>query len=287
MSLAARLPLYARLIRLDKPVGTLLLLWPTLWGLWFAADGPPPWHVLAIFVAGTFLMRSAGCAMNDWADRDFDRHVARTRERPVTSGAIPARDALWIAAGLALAAGLLILPLNATTWAWSVAALTVAATYPFFKRFFALPQAYLGIAFSFGIPMAFAAVQGEVPPLAWGLLLANLFWVVAYDTEYALVDIADDVRLGLRTSAITFGGGAIAAIMFCYGAFLGGMLIAGHLTGRGPWYWAGIGVAALLALHHWTLIRGRDPARCFRAFRENHWLGCAVFVGLAFDHALR
>ena len=213
---AQRLPLYVKLVRIDKPIGTLLLLWPTLWALWMAAGGVPPWYVVAIFTAGTFLMRSSGCAVNDYADREFDRHVKRTEGRMVTSGAVSPREALIVAAVLALVAGALILPLNHLTWAMSVVAVLVTATYPFFKRFFAIPQAYLGIAFSFGIPMAFAAVRGEVPLAAWAMLAANLFWVIAYDTEYALVDIDDDLKIGIKTSAITFGRYAVEIIMLCY-----------------------------------------------------------------------
>ena len=287
MSLARKLPLYARLVRIDKPIGTLLLLWPTLWALWIAADGMPPWPVLAIFVAGTFLMRSAGCAINDYADRDFDRHVARTKARVVTSGAVSPREALIVAAVLALAAGALILPLNRLTWALAVVAVVLAATYPYFKRFFAIPQAYLGIAFSFGIPMAFAAVRNEVPPLAWGLLGANLFWVLAYDTAYALADIADDLKLGIKTSAITFGKYAVVIVMACYAVFLLALLAVGTSIGLGLWFRAGLAVAAVIAGYHYTLIRHRDPARCFRAFVHNHWLGAAVFAGVALDHALR
>ncbi|HEU4623110.1 MAG TPA: 4-hydroxybenzoate octaprenyltransferase [Burkholderiaceae bacterium] len=280
-----RLRLYARLIRLDKPIGTLLLLWPTCWALWFAANGVPPWHVLAIFVVGTFLMRSAGCAVNDVADRRFDRHVARTRERPVTSGALPAREAMLVAVVLTLVAGALILPLNYLVWALSVVAVLIAATYPLFKRFFAIPQAYLGVAFSLGIPMAFAAVRGELPPIVWLMLLANLSWVVAYDTEYALVDIADDLKIGIKTSAITFGRYAVPAIALCYAGFIGLMAWLGVITQRGLAYYLGLVAASLIALTHVRAIRGRDPAACFAAFRGNHWLGFVVFLGTVIDFA--
>ncbi len=287
MSIAQRLPLYVKLVRIDKPIGTLLLLWPTLWALWIAADGVPPWHVVAIFVAGTFLMRSSGCAINDYADRDFDRHVERTQARVVTSGAVSPREALVVAAVLALVAGALILPLNRLTWAMSVVAVLVAASYPFFKRFFAIPQAYLGIAFSFGIPMAFAAVRGEVPLAAWAMLAANLLWVIAYDTEYALVDIDDDLKIGIKTSAITFGRHVVGIIMLCYAAFLLAMLALGMHFGLGAGYWAGLAVAAGIAVYHYTLIRTRERMRCFRAFLHNHWLGAVIFAGVVVDYAVR
>ena len=283
---AQRLPLYVKLVRIDKPIGTLLLLWPTLWALWMAAGGVPPWYVVAIFTAGTFLMRSSGCAVNDYADREFDRHVKRTEGRMVTSGAVSPREALIVAAVLALVAGALILPLNHLTWAMSVVAVLVTATYPFFKRFFAIPQAYLGIAFSFGIPMAFAAVRGEVPLAAWAMLGANLFWVIAYDTEYALVDIDDDLKIGIKTSAITFGRYAVEIIMLCYAIFLAAMLALGQYFGLGLAYWIGLAVAAGIAVYHYALIRKRDRMRCFRAFNHNHWLGAAIFAGVVADYAL-
>ncbi|MCT9074671.1 4-hydroxybenzoate octaprenyltransferase [Cupriavidus gilardii] len=282
-----RFALYARLVRIDKPIGTLLLLWPTLWALWMAAGGPPPWPIFWIFVAGTFLMRSAGCAMNDWADRDFDKHVKRTRERPLTAGRIQPWEALAVAGTLAVLAFLLILPLNALTKWLSVVAVIVAATYPFFKRFFAIPQAYLGIAFGFGIPMAFAAVQEQVPPVAWLMLLANVFWSVAYDTAYAMVDRDDDLLIGMKTSAITFGRFDVAAIMICYAGFLALMALAGSMLGLGWPYWLGLAAAAATALYHYTLIRGRDRMQCFAAFRHNNWLGAWVFAGTALAYALR
>ncbi|CAN5174923.1 4-hydroxybenzoate octaprenyltransferase [soil metagenome] len=284
LPLPQRFELWARLTRLDKPIGVLLLLWPTLTALWLAAGGLPPLSILAIFVAGTFLMRSAGCAVNDVADREFDRHVQRTQTRVVNSGLVSPREALMVALVLALAAGLLVLPLNVLTWKLSVLALAIAAAYPFFKRFFAVPQAFLGIAFSFGIPMAFAAVRGDVPLAAWGLMLANLFWVVAYDTEYALVDIADDRRIGIRTSAITFGGAVVPITMACYCVFLAGMVALGFAFERHAFYWTGLAVATVLALYHGWLIRRREPAACFRAFLNNHWLGAAIFAGVVFDH---
>lgn len=282
-----RLALYARLVRIDKPIGTLLLLWPTLWAMWMAADGPPRWGLFWIFVAGTFLMRSAGCAINDWADRDFDKHVKRTRERPLTAGKIAAWEALAVAAVLALVAFALVLPLNALTKWLAVVAAVVAGTYPFFKRFFAIPQAYLGIAFGFGIPMAFAAIQDQVPPVAWLMLLANVFWAVAYDTAYAMVDRDDDLLIGMKTSAITFGRFDVAAIMLCYAAFFALMAWAGVLLGLGWPYWVGLLAAIGCAGYHYTLIRERDRMRCFAAFRHNNWLGACVFAGTALAYAVR
>lgn len=282
----SKLALYLRLVRADKPVGILLLLWPTLWGLWMAAGGKPNPLYIVIFVVGTALMRSAGCAINDYADRDFDLHVKRTAQRPLTSGRIRAWEAVAIAAALSLISFLLILPLNALTKQLSVVALIVAGTYPYFKRFFAIPQAYLGIAFGFGIPMAFSAVQNEVPAVAWWLLIANVFWAVAYDTEYAMVDRDDDLKIGIKTSAITFGRFDVAAVMLCYGAALVIDLVCGWLLGLRWWFVAGIVVAAGMAVYHYTLIRDRDRMRCFAAFRNNNWLGAAVFAGVALDYAL-
>jgi 4-hydroxybenzoate polyprenyltransferase len=283
----SKLELYFRLVRLDKPIGTVLLLWPTLAALWLASGGVPDWKLLLIFSLGTFLMRSAGCAVNDYADQDFDRHVKRTAERPITSGRVSGKEALAIAAGLAIAAFLLILPLNTLVKQLSVAALVIAATYPYFKRFFAIPQAYLGIAFGFGIPMAFAAVEGAVPPLAWLLLLGNVFWAVAYDTEYAMVDRDDDLKIGIKTSAITFGRFDVAAIMFCYGAHLAILLAVAAHFGLGLPFLLGLAVAAGCAVYHYFLIRGRERAPCFAAFRHNNYLGAAVFAGIALDYALR
>ena len=281
-----KLALYIRLIRADKPIGILLLLWPTLWALWMASGGHPDPRIVVIFVVGTALMRSAGCAINDYADRDFDRHVARTVNRPLTSGRIKGWEALMVAGVLALLSFLLILPLNTLTKQLSVVAVIVAASYPYFKRFFAIPQAYLGIAFGFGIPMAFAAVQGAVPALAWWLLVANVFWSVAYDTAYAMVDREDDLKIGIRTSAITFGRHDVAAIMFCYAMALGIDLVCGWMLGLRWWFVAGVLVAAAMALYHYTLIRGRDRALCFKAFMQNNWLGAALFAGVALDYAL-
>jgi len=276
---------YIRLVRLDKPVGIWLLLWPTLWGLWVAAGGVPPLHVALIFVLGTVLMRSAGCAINDWADRDFDGHVARTRARPLASGELPPRAALWVAGGLALAAFILILPLSSAVWLWSVPALLLAGSYPFTKRFLAIPQAYLGLTFGFGIPMAFVALTGEAPAVAWLLLVANLFWTLAYDTEYAMVDRADDLKLGIRTSAITFGRHDVSIVALCYFASLILLALVGGLLERGMWWMVGLVAAAAVALYHLRLIADREPAACFRAFRHNVWYGAAVFAGIAADYA--
>ncbi|HWJ95731.1 MAG TPA: 4-hydroxybenzoate octaprenyltransferase [Telluria sp.] len=281
-----RLGLYLRLIRADKPIGILLLLWPTLWALWMASGGNPDPMVVTIFVLGTALMRSAGCAINDYADRDFDRHVKRTAERPLTSGRIRAWEAVAIAAALSLVSFLLILPLNTLTKQLSVVALFVAGSYPYFKRFFAIPQAYLGIAFGFGIPMAFAALQNQVPAVAWWLLVANVFWAVAYDTEYAMVDRDDDLKIGIRTSAITFGRFDVAAVMLCYGFALAIDLLCGWYLGLRWWFVGGIAIAAAMALYHYTLIRDRDRMKCFAAFRHNNWFGAAVFAGVALDYAL-
>jgi len=282
-----KLALYFRLVRLDKPIGTVLLLWPTLNALWLASNGVPDWKLLLIFALGTLLMRSAGCAVNDYADQDIDKHVKRTAQRPITSGRVSGKEALAIAAVLALLAGALILPLNTLTKELSIAAVVLAASYPYFKRFFAIPQAYLGIAFGFGIPMAYAAVQDRVPPVAWLLLLANIFWTLAYDTEYAMVDRDDDLKIGIRTSAITFGRYDVAIIMFCYAAHLLLLLACGWQLGLRGWFCAGLAVATGMALYHYTLIRGRQRDPCFTAFRHNNWLGAAIFVGIALDYALR
>lgn len=286
MTLKEKLDAWEKLMRLDKPIGTLLLLWPTLWGLWFAAGGLPNVRVLWIFLLGTVLMRSAGCVINDWADRDFDGHVARTRERPLVSGQVSPREALWLAGGLALCAFLLILPLDRMVLWLSLPALFLAISYPFTKRFLAIPQAYLGIAFGFGIPMAFAAVQGTVPLLGWLLVLANVFWCVAYDTEYAMVDRADDLKIGIRTSAITFGRFDVLAVMLCYAVFLAIMLGVGLHLARGWGYFAGLALALVIVLYHFSLIRKREPQPCFHAFLHNNWVGAAVFVGILSDYGL-
>ncbi len=273
--------LYLNLIRWDRPAGWLLLLWPTLSALWLAAGGFPGWHLLLVFALGTVLMRSAGCCINDVADREFDRHVQRTAERPVTSGRVSVREALLVGAVLALLAFALVLTTNAATIAWSFAALAVALVYPYAKRVVAMPQAVLGVAFSFGIPMAFAAVTGAVPPLAWLLLLGNLFWVLAYDTEYAMVDREDDLRIGIKTSAITLGRWDVAAIMGFYAAYLGVWgAVLGASTLNTHWM-IGIAAAGVQALWHFGLIRDRSRDGCFKAFRLNHWVGFAVFAGIA------
>lgn len=283
----SRLALYLHLIRWDRPAGSYLLLWPTLAALWIAAGGFPGWHLLAVFVLGTFLMRSAGCAVNDVADREFDRHVKRTAQRPVTSGALSPQEALWFGAVLAFVAFLLVLTTNLATIVWSVVALAVSIFYPFTKRFFSMPQAVLGVAFSFGIPMAFAAVRGEVPALAWWLLIGNLFWVLAYDTEYAMVDRDDDLKIGIRTSAITLGRFDVIGVMAFYAAYLAIWAALGAgLAMRWP-YFAGLAVAAAIALWHYTLIRDRSRDGCFRAFRLNHWVGFAVFAGVVADLSMR
>ncbi len=282
----SRIALYLDLIRWSRPAGTWLLLWPTLAALWIAAGGFPGWHLLIVFALGTFLMRSAGCAVNDVADREFDRHVKRTAQRPVTSGAITPKEALAVGAALALAAFALVLTTNRATIAWSFAALAVAIAYPYTKRFFAMPQAVLGVAFSFGIPMAFAAVQGTVPALAWWLLVGNLFWVLAYDTEYAMVDRDDDLKIGIRTSAITLGRFDVAGVMLFYAAHLVIWAWLGAGVGLGWPYFTGIGAAAGIAAWHGTLIRTRTREGCFRAFRLNHWLGFAVFAGVVASYAL-
>lgn len=291
MTLIERLPprfqLYARLMRIDKPIGTLLLLWPTLWALWLAADGFPPLHLLLIFALGTLLMRSAGCVINDYADRDFDGHVERTRDRPLATRAVSTTEALLLAGLLSLLSLLLILPLDALVIGLSVPALFLAASYPYTKRFLAIPQAYLGVAFGFGIPMGFAAVLGEVPAVAWLMLLANVFWAVAYDTEYAMVDRPDDLKIGIRTSAITFGRHDVAAVMACYALAFGLLGLVGLLTARGAHYYVGLGVAVVLALHHFLLIRTRDRERCFKAFRHNNWVGFAIFAGILIDDLVR
>jgi 4-hydroxybenzoate polyprenyltransferase len=282
----ARLDAYERLVRLDKPIGILLLLWPTLWGLWLAAGGMPKPVVLWLFILGTVLMRSAGCAVNDFADRDFDREVERTRMRPLAAGTIRPWEALVVAAVLALGAFAVVLAFNRLTIELSFAALAIAVIYPFTKRFFSIPQAWLGIAFSFGIPMAFAAQVGAVPPLAWALVAANFFWVMAYDTEYAMVDRNDDLRTGIHTSAIFFGRFDVAAVMACYALFIAAMAAIGAWQGYGVAYYAGLAAAAALATYHFTLIRGRTREASFKAFLHNNWLGAAVFAGIVADQAL-
>ena len=278
-----KISLYLDLIRWNRPAGWLLLLWPTLSALWVASGGFPGWHLLAVFTFGTILMRSAGCCLNDVADRDFDKHVKRTAERPVTSGRIGVKEALLLGAVLALIAFFLVLTLRTETIAWSFAAMAVAVAYPYAKRFVAMPQAVLGVAFSFGIPMAFAAVTGEVPSIAWALLLGNLFWVLAYDTEYAMVDRDDDLRIGMKTSAITLGQWDVAAVMFFYVAFVGVWGVVLDAPDK-PLLMAGLAVATLQAAWHFWLIKDRTRDGCFKAFRLNHWVGFAAFVGVALSY---
>ena len=294
-----RLSLYLNLIRWDRPAGWLLLLWPTLSALWLAADGFPGWHLLAVFTAGTVLMRSAGCCVNDVADRDFDRHVARTAQRPVTTGAVSVKEALGLGALLALIAFLLVLTTNPPTILLSLPALAVAIAYPYAKRVLAMPQAVLGLAFSFGMPMAFTAVQGgadwrlqaipdAVPLAAWGLVAANLCWVLAYDTEYAMVDREDDLKIGIRTSAITLGRFDVAGVMLFYAVFLAVWWGLGtRFFGLGLVFEVGCAVALLQALWHGRLIATRSREGCFKAFRLNHWLGASLFAGIALDFAFR
>ena len=279
--------MYLDLIRWNRPAGWLLLLWPSLGALWFAAGGWPGWHLLAVFVLGTVLMRSAGCCVNDVADREFDRHVKRTAQRPVTSGALSVREALAVGAVLALAAFALVLTTNRVTVLWSFAALAVTLVYPYAKRFVSVPQAVLGIAFSFGIPMAFAAARAEVPAFAWWLLAGNLFWVLAYDTEYAMVDRDDDLKIGMKTSAITFGRFDVAAVMVSYAIFLAVWAAAGAAETLGIAFFVAIAIAAAQALWHWRLIRDRTRDGCFKAFRLNHWLGFTVFAGVVAGYTLR
>lgn len=279
-----RLKLYLDLIRWDRPAGWLLLLWPTLSALWVAADGFPGWHLVTVFTLGTILMRSAGCCVNDVADREFDRHVKRTAQRPVTSGRVGVKEALVLGVVLALLAFVLVLTTNRVTVVWSFAALAVTLVYPYAKRWVSMPQAVLGVAFSFGIPMAFAAVQSEVPVLAWGLLLGNLFWVLAYDTEYAMVDRDDDLKIGMKTSAITLGQWDVAAIASFYAAYLVIWAVLLEANVRGPWMWAGLAGAFVQALWHVWWIKDRSREGCFRAFRLNHWLGLSVFAGLVLSY---
>ncbi len=284
MNLSERLSLYLQLTRLNRPIGILLLLWPTLWGVWIAGNGHPAWYIVLIFVLGTVLMRSAGCVINDYADRDFDRHVKRTQERPITSGRIAPGEALWLAAAFALLAFLLILPLNNLTLLLSFPAIFLAASYPFTKRFFAIPQAYLGIAFGFGIPMAFAAQQSDVPPVAWLLLVANVFWAIAYDTEYAMVDRDDDIHLGIHSSALLFGKYDVVAVMVCYTMALVLLATVGLMIGSGVFYFAGLILAGGIALYHYRLIKHRQRETCFKAFLHNNWFGLVIFAGLVLDY---
>ena len=283
-----RLDLYEKLMRLDKPIGTLLLLWPTLWALWLSSAGRPDWMLVWVFALGTLLMRSAGCVINDFADRDFDKHVERTRARPLTTGQVSSREALALFALLCLASFALVLLLRKPLLIWlSFAAFFLAATYPLTKRFFAIPQAYLGVAFGFGIPMAYAAQLGEVPAQAWWLLLANVFWAVAYDTEYAMVDRNDDLKIGIKTSAITFGRFDVAAVMLCYAATLALIAWVGSTYALGWPFYSALAIAAGIMGVHYTWIRGRERMACFKAFLHNNWVGGIIFAGIALDFLLR
>ena len=297
-SLKLRLSLYLDLIRWNRPAGWLLLLWPTLSALWVAANGFPGWHLLIVFTLGTILMRSAGCCINDVADREFDRHVKRTAARPVTTGAVSVKEALWLGAGLALLAFALVLTTNVVTIAWSFVALLITLFYPYAKRFVSMPQAVLGVAFSFGIPMAFSAVQGQdswslvamrasVPWLAWVLLLGNLFWVLAYDTEYAMVDRDDDLAIGMKTSAITLGRWDVPVILLCYLVYIVSWDVALSAYAQGTPFYVAVTLAFGQVAWHYTLIRERSRDGCFKAFRLNHWLGFTLFAGIAASYALR
>lgn len=287
-ALKEKLDLYEKLMRLDKPIGILLLLWPTLWALWLSSSGNPDLRVLWVFILGTVLMRSAGCVINDYADRDFDRHVERTRERPLTAGKVTTKEALTLFFALSLCAFALVLALGKPLVVWlSVPAVFLAASYPFTKRFFAVPQAYLGVAFGFGIPMAYAAQLDGVPAEAWLLLLANVFWAVAYDTEYAMVDREDDLKIGIRTSAITFGRFDVAAVMACYAATLGIIGWVGYERHLGWPFYAGLLVAAGIFGLHYTWIRGRERMLCFKAFLHNNYAGLAIFAGIAVSFLIR
>jgi 4-hydroxybenzoate polyprenyltransferase len=283
---AKRLDAYERLIRLDKPIGALLLLWPTLWAVWLASGGRVRADILIIFVIGTLLMRSAGCALNDFADRAIDPHVERTRARPLAVGEIQPREALAVAAALAAAAFGLVLFLNGLAILLSVAALAIAAGYPYIKRVFPLPQLWLGVAFGWGVPMAYAAIQNRLPLDCWLLLAANVFYSFAYDTEYAMVDRDDDARLGVRSSALTLGRWDVAAVMAAYGAMLAILLAVGALLQLSGWYYAGLAAAAAMAGYHWRLIRGRSREGCWRAFMHSNWIGAAVFLGIVLSFPL-
>jgi 4-hydroxybenzoate polyprenyltransferase len=281
-----KLGLYLDLVRWNRPAGWLLLLWPTLSALWIAAHGFPGWHLVAVFTLGTILMRSAGCCVNDVADREFDKHVKRTAQRPVTSGAVSTKEALTLGAVLALLAFGLVLTTDVVAIAWSFVALAITLVYPYAKRFVSMPQAVLGIAFSFGIPMAFAAVQSRVPLVAWVLLLGNLFWVLAYDTEYAMVDRDDDLKIGMKTSAITLGRADVPVVMLCYASYLA--IWGAVLAGRIPAEFLALAIAAAgaQAVWHYALIRDRSRDGCFKAFRLNHWVGFALFVGVLAGYAI-
>ena len=278
--LIKKLDAYERLMRLDKPIGILLLLWPTLWALWIASRGKPDWIVLLVFVTGTVLMRSAGCVMNDIADRKYDGLVERTKNRPLATGEVSVKEAYILVAGLSVLAFCLVLFFNKSTILLSFAALFLAASYPFTKRFLAIPQAYLGIAFGFGIPMAFAAVNDYIPPIAWLLLAANVFWAIAYDTEYAMVDRDDDLKIGIKSSAIFFGQYDVFAVMLCYAAMLSLLAYIGLALGFGVFYNLGLLLALALILLQYQAIKNRVKANCFNAFLQNSWIGLAIFAGI-------
>ena len=281
-----KLNAYHRLMRLDKPIGILLLLWPTLWGLFIAGKGEPDWIISLIFVAGTVLMRSAGCVMNDIADSQYDGLVARTQYRPLVTNEVSKKEAYMLAAMLSLVAFGLVCMLNTLSIKLSLVGLLLAISYPFTKRFFPMPQAYLGIAFGWGIPMAFAAILGYVPPVAWLLLLANISWAIAYDTEYAMVDREDDLKIGIQSSAITFGRFDVLAVMCCYIVTLLLLTLTGLLLGLGYAYYMGLALATSVAIHHYFLIRQREKTNCFKAFLANNWFGFSVFMGLAAQYLM-
>jgi len=281
-----RLHGYWILVRAHKPIGIYLLLWPALWALWLAGEGHPAWQVVAIFVAGTALMRSAGCAINDYADRDFDGRVARTRDRPLATGAVSPLEALGVFAALSLLAFGLVLMLNFTTILHSFVAVSLAALYPFTKRYTRMPQLFLGLAFGWAVPMAFTALQGQIPPLAWVLFAATVLWALVYDTMYAMVDREDDLKVGVKSSAILFGRLDRLAIGVFQLGMLGLLVAVGVLGGRG-WIWYGtLAVGAALFGYQQWLIRGRDPTACFRAFLNNNYFGMLLFVGLVLDYLL-
>ncbi|MEG3193213.1 4-hydroxybenzoate octaprenyltransferase [Lysobacter sp. D1-1-M9] len=280
-----RLALYWQLVRADRPVGWLLLLWPTWWGLWLAAEGVPPLWTLAVFSAGVWLTRSAGCVINDYADRWLDPHVERTRGRPLATGAVRGREALALFAVLMLVAFALVLTLNRLTVYLSFVGIALAASYPYLKRYTYLPQVYLGLAFGWGIPMAFAAIRGEVPALAWLLYVANIAWATAYDTWYAMVDRDDDLRMGSKSTAILFGELDLIAQGVLYAVFFVALWLVGERAGLGAYYWSGVGAALVLVGWEFWIARGRDRAKLFRAFLHNHWVGAVVFAGLALDYA--
>ena len=286
-ALIEKLNAYERLMRLDKPIGILLLLWPTLWGLLIAGHGFPNWVIVLIFVTGVVLMRSAGCVMNDIADSPFDGHVERTKNRPIVNGEVSVKEALYLASSLSLSAFILVCFLNKMTILLSIAALFLAITYPLTKRFLAIPQAYLGLSFGFGIPMAFAAVNNAIPDLAWWLLLANMFWAIAYDTEYAMVDRDDDIKIGIKSSALFFGQYDVVAVMACYVAMFGIFIYVGQLNKFGIYYFASIVVAAMLVFWQYQMIKARIKANCFKAFLANNWIGGVLFLGLAAEFHLQ